>query len=92
MTLPDFLNHLLNFVGPAAGVALLTAALSRIFIRKGPVTPAWWAQVAINLMSGSGVLLAGLWFFGADGRMATYGALVVVCGTVQWALLRGWRA
>ena len=92
MTLPDLLNHLLNFVGPAAGVALLTAALSRIFIRKVPAATAWWAQVATNFVAGSSVLLAGLWFFGADGRMATYGALVLVCGTVQWALVRGWRA
>lgn len=92
MTLPDFLNHLLNFVAPAAGVALLTVVLSRLFVRKVPVAPAWWAQAAINFVAGVVVLVAGLWVFGSDGKMATYGALVGVCGTVQWALLRGWRA
>jgi hypothetical protein len=37
------------------------------------------------------VLVAGLAWFGRDGRMATYVALVVVCGSAQWWLLRGWR-
>lgn len=92
MTLADLLNHLLNFVAPAAAVALLIVVFSQVFIRKVAAAPAWWAQIAINFVACAVVLLAGLWFFGSDGKMATYGALVLVCGTVQWVLLRGWRA
>jgi hypothetical protein len=36
-------------------------------------------------------LFAGLWFFGHDGKMASYGAMVLACATSQWVLLRGWR-
>ena len=41
--------------------------------------------------AGVAVLAAGLAVFGRDGMMATYAALVVVCGTVQWLAMRGWR-
>jgi hypothetical protein len=37
------------------------------------------------------VLAIGLGLFGRDGRMASYVALVLVCGSVQWAAARGWR-
>jgi hypothetical protein len=37
------------------------------------------------------VLLAGLWFFGRDGKMLTYAALVVASATVQWVMLGLWR-
>jgi len=28
---------------------------------------------------------------GSDGRMPTYMAMVLVCASVQWVWLRGWR-
>jgi hypothetical protein len=34
------------------------------------------------------VLLAGLVFFGRDGKMATYAALVLVQGTLGWWMRR----
>ena len=37
------------------------------------------------------VLLAGLWWFGRDAKMATYAALVVVMALCQWVFSRGWR-
>ena len=37
------------------------------------------------------VLVAGLVFFGRDGKMATYAALVLAIASSQWLLLRGWR-
>jgi hypothetical protein len=37
------------------------------------------------------VSVAGLVVSGRDGTMLTYAALVVVCGTVQWLAMRGWR-
>lgn len=36
-------------------------------------------------------LLAGLAYFGNDGKMATYAALVVACASSQWVLVKGWR-
>ena len=43
-----------------------------------------WAVAAVNFAAGLAVLAAGLWFFGRDGKMATYAALVIVMGTSQW--------
>ncbi|MEJ7686683.1 MAG: hypothetical protein WKG52_06615 [Variovorax sp.] len=92
MSALDFLIHVLNFVAPAFFVALLLGLLFRVAMRKQSVATALWMQCAINTGAGVLVLLCGLWFFGRDGRMATYAALVGVCGTVQWWLLRGWRS
>jgi hypothetical protein len=51
----------------------------------------FWAQAAIVSACGLAVLAGGLWFFSQDGKMATYGALVVVACTVQWTLAGAWR-
>jgi len=29
--------------------------------------------------------------FGHDGKMATYAAMVLACGTSQWVAAKGWR-
>ncbi|MDD2713060.1 MAG: hypothetical protein PHU77_09080, partial [Simplicispira sp.] len=84
-------NHLLNFVSPAAAVALLLCGASLIFWFKRPAMQPWWAQVAINFILGCAVLGAGAVWGGRDGKMLTYTALVLACASCQWVLLRGWR-
>ena len=91
MSALDLLIHLLNFAAPAFFVALLLALLFRLAMRTRSAATGLLAQLAVNFVAGLAVLAAGLWYFGHDGQMATYAALVVVCGTVQWWLLRGWR-
>lgn len=86
----DLFNHLLNFVAPALGVGFLTTLLARLALRRGTI--AWWLQGAVNSAVGVAVLVAGLLIFGHDGMMATYGALVLGCGTSQWLLGGGWKA
>ncbi|MCJ0765073.1 hypothetical protein [Variovorax terrae] len=87
----DLFFHLSNFVAPALGVAALSVLAARFFGGKQAYVRAWWSQLAIVFVVNAAVLLAGLWFFGRDGKMATYAALVLACGTSQWLLLRGWR-
>ena len=87
----DLLLHLFGFVLPALVVGVLLAVFARILMPKEPSAPVWWAQAAINSGVGVLVLLAGLVFFGRDGKMATYAALVVAMASSQWVLLRGWR-
>lgn len=88
----DLLNHLLNFVAPALWMAVLMALAARIFMKKRPVAPVLYKQVAVNLVAGVIVLVLGLWFFGHDGKMATYTGMALVCSTSQWFMVRGWRA
>ncbi|VWX57964.1 conserved membrane hypothetical protein [Burkholderiales bacterium 8X] len=87
----DLLIHLLNFIAPAFFVALILAVLFRLAMRKHSRAHSLWRQCAITGAAGTLVLVAGLLVFGGDGRMATYAALVLVCGSVQFVLLRGWR-
>ena len=88
-------DHLLNFIAPAAVVALLLALSSRVFSRflvsKKPVSQSISAQVATVFIVNVVVLCAGLVFFGNDGKMGTYAAMVLASALSQWVLARGWR-
>ena len=72
----DSLNHLLNFLAPAFWMALFMAMLGPLVLRSsrglGRSTQ-WLLDFAVC----SAVLLAGLWITGRDGKMLTYGALVL---------------
>lgn len=87
-------NHLLNFMAPAALLALLLVGVSRfLFFRsKNPLVKTWWAQAAIVFGVNIVVLTTGLLFFGRDGKMLTYAALVLGAALCQWLMLRGWKA
>ena len=92
MGLPDLLNHLLNFFAPALWVALLVTLLARFFMKKQALAGGFIRFAAINFFVGCLVLVAGLLFFGRDGKMNTYAAMTLLCATSQWILQRGWRA
>jgi len=85
MSFLDALWHLFNFFLPALGMAaLLAPALvwgqglgSRRGGRWKSLLLGWLALSALGAL----VLLAGLWWHGRDGRMATYAALVVALGS-----------
>jgi len=86
----DLLLHLLSFAAPAVAVAFLVALAARVLLPRRPASLPWWGQAAINSIVGVGVLGAGLWHFGVDGKMATYAALVLATASCQWVLSRGW--
>ncbi|MGB4116978.1 MAG: hypothetical protein WBK51_10575 [Polaromonas sp.] len=89
-------DHLLNFIAPAAVVALLLVLFARVFSRflvsKRPIVQSIWAQTAIIFIVNVGVLVVGLVIFGNDGKMATYAALVLASGICLWVLFKGWQA
>jgi hypothetical protein len=91
MGLLDTVNHLLNFVAPAAVVALLVAFAGRFFRSNRPLAQGYIAQAATNFIVCAAVLTAGLWFFERDAKMLTYVAMVLASATVQWLLLGAWR-
>ena len=88
-------DHLLNFLAPAAALALLLALLSRIFGRfwmsKRPLRQSIYAQAAIIFVVNVLVLTAGLVFFGNDGKMATYAVMVLAAAVCQWVMGSGWK-
>jgi hypothetical protein len=87
----DLIIHLFNFAAPAFFLGAVVPLAARMVLPQGTGMPAWWVQAAVNFAVGLLVLGAGLWFFGRDGKMPTYAALVAVCALCQWLLLRGWR-
>lgn len=84
----NLLNHLFNFLAPALAVAVVLAFVGPWFMKKSPSAPGLLAQAAINFVAGAVALGAGLWFFGNDGKMVSYAAMVVVCATSQALVLR----
>ena len=92
MPATDILIHVLNFIAPAIWLACLLALAARAMARGAGAWLPWplvWLAVA---SVGVATLLAGLWLTGRDGKMATYIALVLACGSTQWLLSRGWRS
>ena len=83
--------HFAGFAAPALLVGLLLAVLGPVFTPNRPAVLSVWACTAINFVAGLVVLAAGLWWFGHDGKMATYAALVVAVATSQWLASRAWR-
>ena len=88
----DFLNHVLNFLAPAAWLAIVMTLAPRIFKINRVVKPSIRAMAAINFIASLAALLLGLVFFGRDGKMATYSGMVLMCATSQWLMLRAWKA
>ena len=84
----DLLNHLLNFVAPAFVVGVLMVLASHFLYRKVPVALSGYAQAAINSVAGVLALTAGLVVFGHDGKMASYGLMVLAIASSQWAGMR----
>lgn len=87
----DVFFHLLSFFAPALAVASGVALAARLLVPRQPGGRSWWIPVAINSIAGTLVLGAGLWYFGVDGKMATYSMLVVVTASVQWVWARAWQ-
>ena len=88
----DTAIHLLSFAAPAFWVALLVTLAARLLLPRNPQRLGLLASFAVNFVAGLAALGAGLWYFGRDGKMATYAAVVVVVATCQWLSGRAWRA
>ena len=86
----DLLWHLLSFLAPAFAVALGVALAARLLRLDRAPSRAWWAPVAMNFIAGTVALGAGLWYFGRDGKMASYAALVLAVACTQWLAGRAW--
>lgn len=91
MNLLDIATHLASFAAPAWALALLLPLAARLLGLETGFRMTWWQQVAILFVVGLAVLLASLWWWGRDGKMAAYIALVLALASSQWVLSRAWR-
>ncbi len=80
----DALWHLLNFAYPAAGVGMIAAALAKLLWRRELGAVPWRRLARDAVIACLVVLVAGLVYFGRDGKMATYLAMVAACAITLW--------
>ena len=89
MSFVDALNHALNFLLPALGMALLVPSLARLVWWKALSRAGWLRQVKWASLINVLMLVAGLLVTGRDGAMLTYAGLVLASAlTVWWTGLR----
>jgi hypothetical protein len=82
----DALNHVVILLLPALTVGALSAALAKWAWRRELAGVPWAHLAAWAAGAGVAVTLAGLVLFGHDGRMATYGAMVLAVSlALLWA-------
>ena len=80
----DAFWHLLNFIGPALGVALIATALAKLSWRRELAAVSWRRLVGWATCAGVMALTAGLMVFGRDGTMLTYAVLVMASALALW--------
>lgn len=84
MGLLDLLNHLANFFAPAWALAAVAAALAKLAWRSELAAQRWWRLAWPAALANAALTAGGLVWTGRDGRMATYGAMVLVTALVLW--------
>ncbi len=86
--------HLFQLALPAAVLAALMVSLAGWFPGwrgRSPGLAGWTRRWLWTFVANLAVTLAGLAWFRQDGKMATYGALVLVSALAQFLMWRGWR-
>lgn len=80
----DLTWHIANLFAVPLLMGLIATGLAKLFWRQALARVRWqrlaWAAAAATCLTA----LAGLLIFGRDGRMATYGAMVVACAVALW--------
>lgn len=82
--------HLLNFFAPALVVGAVAAWLAKLLWWQELKAVSTWRMVVWAVAASSVAALGGLLWTGHDGKMATYGAMVLMCAVALW--WAGWGA
>ena len=85
----DLVLHLLGFVAPAVFLALALPLVARLL--RIAAAGSFWVHAGSVFTGATLALAAGLWWFGRDGKMATYAAAVLVAASAQWIASRAWK-
>ena len=80
----DALNHVVNLLLPALALGALAAALAKLLWRRELAGVRWGALALPAAAGAAAAALGGLVVTGHDGRMATYGAMVLACAFALW--------
>lgn len=87
-----FINHVLNFAAPALALAVVLPVLSRWMPMGRGATTGTATQIVVLAVVNMAVLVAGLLFFGRDGKMVSYLSMAAACATAQFLMVGAWRS
>ena len=80
----DAFWHVLNFLFPAFGVAVMASAAAKLLWRSELAGVGWSNLVLWTAGAGAAALVVGFVVFGRDGKMASYAALVLASAAALW--------
>jgi hypothetical protein len=80
----DAFWHAMNFLLPGLAVAVLGASLAKLLWRRELAAVPWHRLTLWASLAGMAALVGGLVVFGRDGKMATYGAVVLAAAAALW--------
>lgn len=84
MSPTDAFWHLLNFFVPALGLGAVAAAFTKLLWRRETQNLTWWRLAGPACAAAAAATVGGLLFYGQDGRMGTYAAMVLVAALTLW--------
>ena len=80
----DALWHLANLFAPAVSVGLISASLAKLIWHRDLAGRRWQRLSVWAVCAATAAWLAGLVFFGRDGKMASYALMVFACALSLW--------
>ena len=80
----DAFWHIANFFAPALVVGYLAAGASKLLWRDALGAIGWLRLGAWPSAAMAGVSVLGLVVFEHDGKIVTYGAMVLACAMALW--------
>ena len=84
MSAIDATWHVLGLFAPALLTAVIAAGAAKLLWRTRLRGTGWLRLALGTAAAGSAALLGGLLLLGRDGRIASYGAMVVASAVVLW--------
>jgi hypothetical protein len=80
----DVIWHISNLFLPALLLGAVAASLAKLVWRKELAAVGWRRLAGPAAAASACTVVVGLLFFGRDGKMATYGAMVLACALTLW--------
>jgi hypothetical protein len=84
MSLIDALWHLIGLFLPALLTGGLAAGAAKLWWRAELRSTGWLRLALWSSAAGALASLGGLVAFGRDGRMASYGLMILACAVALW--------
>jgi hypothetical protein len=76
--------HVLNFYAAALGLGLVASLAAKLLWSRELGHAAWWRMWVWSSGTAAVIAVAGLVVLGRDGKMLTYGAMVLGCALSLW--------